>query len=338
MRTIALAASLLTAAATAHADARPAIGGFVDGNIVWDTAGSQSGTVAGLTTPVRQGASVNLVLLDASVESARFRARVELGDGAALDALHGGSAWKYLVEANAAAALGHGLSVEAGLFPSHLGFEGFASRDNWSYSHGWLGEAMPRYQAGARLDWAVTPKLSTQIAWLSGWDVVERDHRFSSVGAQAAWTSGRLSAAVNLYGGPRPGRSDGARLFADLWVELAATPWLAFAAAFDGGVDTATTDGAVTRPGEGWYGGAVYARLLPVRFIAFTVRADLLDDTDGGERTGAAQRLSSLTFTVDHLLGAVTVRLEARIDHASAPTLDGNDTRGLVVAALNGRF
>src|SRR5678809_972836 len=80
--------------------------------------------------------------------------------------------------------VGHGLTVEAGLFPSHLGFESFPTRDNWNYSHAWMADLAPYYQAGARVSYPFTRHLRAQLLWLNGWGLVERDHAFSSAGAR----------------------------------------------------------------------------------------------------------------------------------------------------------
>src|SRR5262249_32050454 len=47
--------------------------------------------------------------------------------------------------------VGRGLLVQGGVFPCHVGFEGFFSKDNWNYTRSWLGEESPYYSAGIKI-------------------------------------------------------------------------------------------------------------------------------------------------------------------------------------------
>ena len=44
--------------------------------------------------------------------------------------------------------VGRGLVIEGGIYPSHIGFEGFASQGNWNYTRSWMGDFSPYYQTG----------------------------------------------------------------------------------------------------------------------------------------------------------------------------------------------
>lgn len=326
-----------------HAAGPVELSGLVDTYLAWDSAHPRSGAISGLTNPSLDATpSVNLILLEGKLTLGGFHAQLDVGAGSSLDSLHApdptlpapSEAWKYLVQAYLGYTIpvGRGLTIDAGVMPSHIGFEVFAPRDNWNYSHAWMAELSPYYQTGVRASYPFTDHLSAQLLWLNGWGLIDQDRGFRSAGAQLAWSSDRVSAALNLFAGPPRAGGAGTRLFGDSWVSLTVTPKLKLAVALDGGVDLLAT-GDVT-----WFTGGAYVRFAPIERLAFTVRSDLVDDRDGGSVTGIGERLVEGTVTAALTLGPLEARLEGRYDHASAATLDGQTQRGLLIAALMGKF
>lgn len=55
------------------------------------------------------------------------------------------------------APVGRGLALEAGVYPSHIGYEGFFTKDNWNYTRSTLGELAPyaRYALNDRHPFAL---------------------------------------------------------------------------------------------------------------------------------------------------------------------------------------
>jgi hypothetical protein len=53
--------------------------------------------------------------------------------------------WRNLLQASLEIQthVGKGLFLEAGLFPSHIGFEAFQTKDNWNYTRSWEAELSP---------------------------------------------------------------------------------------------------------------------------------------------------------------------------------------------------
>jgi hypothetical protein len=333
--------ALLSVAAPARG-ASLSFSGMADAFLGWDSAQPHDGSVSLLTAGARsQLPTVNLVSLGAVLDAGGFHLHLRLGAGTSLDLLHapepslpaGSEAFRYLMEAwlGYTIPVGRGLTIDAGLFPSHIGFEVFPTVDNWSYTHAFMAELSPYYQVGVRAIYPLSDHLVAQVLWLNGWGLVDQDRGFKSGGAQLQWSSEKLTATLNFFGGPRfP--DDGTRWFGDLWAQVAPTPWLKIAGAFDLGVD-ARARGNVT-----WYAGATYVRVEPLSRFAITLRADLFDDRDGGTITGVAQRLVEATLTLEERVGPLAFRLEGRFDHGSEPTLDGQVDRGLLIAAATGRF
>jgi hypothetical protein len=348
VRRLAFAISLLAASSAGGAAAAPvlALDGSFDGSFVWSDSRPASGRLSGYTVHhVTERPSVTLALLGATLDLRGFHARLQVGAGEGLTALHAqdpsrpraSEAWRHLVEAWAGYKLpiGRGVTVDAGLFSSHIGLEVYPTRDNWNATHSFIAELSPFYQAGVRVSYAFNDRVSAKLLWLNGWNLVDQDRGFRSLGAQLAWSSKVADAALNLFAGPaRPGDSSDYRVFFDFWVKLRPLPRLQVGAVVDAGLDP--------RPdatgNDTWYAGGVFLRGQTTSWHAVALRCEFFEDRDGGVLTGTPQRLAELTLTSEAALGPLTLRFEGRVDRSTAPTLDGRTGRQLVVLSLLGAF
>src|SRR5205823_1354089 len=118
----------------------------------------------------------------------------------------------------------------------------------------------------------------------------------------------------------------------DLVIVWNATPKLKLGA----NADYATTSTKTIPVGEGtttvgghWSGQAIYGRYQFTPAVAFALRAEHFEDTDG-LRTGVAQNLNEVTATLEHIWkGNLVSRLEFRHDHAGTvffPSKGGGGT------------
>jgi hypothetical protein len=281
-------------------------------------------------------------------------ARVAVGAGAGIDALYEPSvgsasdlsAWRHVLVAYAGytAPVRGRPTLDAGVFPSHIGYESFPTRENWNYSHAWMADLSPYYQAGVRFTYGITSRVQAQLLWLNGWNPVEQDHAFRSGGAQVQYASDRFKATVNAFVGPvravdRAGDRS-VRYFVDAWAQIAPIPQLAAAAVVDAGLDErpASMPRSDGRGFDRWYAVGGYLRYAPIERLAFAVRTDLFLDDDSGLLTGTPQRLAEATITASLTLGIVLLRGEVRIDHATQPTLDGETDRRLYILSASASF
>jgi hypothetical protein len=216
-----------------------------------------------------------------------------------------------------------GVQVEAGVFPCHVGFEGFFSKDNWNYTRSWLGEFSPYYSAGVKVGFPLGEHFRAQVHVLNGWQIIRDNNDAKTVGTQLLWSSDRFSAAFNtMYGAELPGDESSKRAFGDLWLSFKATPSLTVVASFDAGrqefpeADTAK-----------WWGAAAYARFAISDATAVALRAERFDDPDGGI-AGSPQRLDEATLTLEHRPRPnLILKLEGRYDRAEDPVF--RDKNGL---------
>jgi len=273
--------------------------------------------------------SLNAAAVDVSLEPRPVGFHLTLVYGSGTDVLHaaepagsaiGQAVWRAVYQASVSytAPIGSGLLLEAGIYPSHIGYETFFSKDNWNYTRGWMGEFSPYYQAGLKVSYAFDAHWSAQIHFLNGWQNIGDNNRAKAIGTQIAWSGDLVSAALNTFAGPElPGDDTHWRLFGDLTAQVKATPWLSLGATAD--------VGRQDRPGEAalWHAAAVFARVAFSERVALALRGEYYDDRDGF-MSGTPQTLGEGTATVElrpteHLI----VKLEGRHDFSGAAVFSG---------------
>jgi len=208
------------------------------------------------------------------------------------------------------------VQLEGGVYPSHIGFEGYFSKDNWNYTRGWLGELSPYYQTGVKVARTFNPHWSAQVHVLRGWQNISDPHAPKALGTQIAYTGTNLSASFNTY-------LDNHRKFGDLVATYKATPKLSLGASVDDGHQSPAN----------WFGVSLWSRYALDDRNALAFRADRFRDPDNGI-SGFAQTLDSQTFTYElrpqkHLI----LKLEGRRDHSTAPVFNNSTGQKLAIAS-----
>lgn len=294
-----------------------------------DSANFIPGT--GTTAKRHDEVTVNLASLGVSVAPEPVGLKVLLGFGTGMEVLHaakptgtatGPDVWRYVQQASLSFATG-ALSLEAGIYPSHIGLESFQSQLNWTYTRSWMGELSPYYQTGLKGTWKFDDAWSAQLHLLNGWQTIGDNNRGKALGTQVAYAGPRLSAAFNTFiGDEGSGDAEGLRLFADTVATYRLTDALSVAATADVGWQD--------RPGGEaaalWYAAGVNARVRLTAPVALAARAEVYRDRDG-LITGTAQTLAGGTLTLEvkpaeHL----TLKLEARHDRSTEDVFAGRAT------------
>jgi hypothetical protein len=331
--TFVLVASAL--ALTAHAEDEPserlAIGGFVDGYYAYNDNRpvDHANFFPGVGTSGKRDNefAINLAQLDVVMAPAPVGFKLSLGFGNSVDVVHAAEVdgvatssdvWRHVVQASVQwqTEVGRGLLLEAGVYPSHIGFEAFQTKDNWNYTHSWLGELSPYYQTGVKAAYPFGEHWSGQLHVVNGWQMIGDNNRGKSIGAQIARSGDRLSFSINGWVGPeQPDNDDDLRTLLDTVVTWEATPAVTFGLSVD-----AAREERMVGPDARWQGAGLYARIAPPDWrTAFAARAEYYDDEDGAIAiSGIAQTLKELTLTVEHRpIERLIVKLEGRYDRST---------------------
>lgn len=123
--------------------------------------------------------NLNLGFIKAAYDSGKVRANMALMAGtysnANLSAEPG--VLKNILEANAGVRLSnkHQLWIDAGVFSSHIGFEGAISKDCWVLTRNISSENTPYYESGAKMSY-VSPEgqFTAVLLYLNGWQKINR--------------------------------------------------------------------------------------------------------------------------------------------------------------------
>jgi len=123
--------------------------------------------------------NINLGFLKGSYNAEKVRANLALAAGTYMNANYAAEpgVLKNIYEANAGLKLGkkNNLWLDAGIFTSHIGFEGAISKDCWNLTRSILADNSPYYEAGAKLTYTTNNgKLLFSALALNGWQRIKR--------------------------------------------------------------------------------------------------------------------------------------------------------------------
>lgn len=274
--------------------------------------------------------SVNLATLGVSVDPAPVGVHLLLGFGTGMEVVHaaeppgiavGPNVWRYVQQASLSFAHGP-LTVEAGVYPSHIGLESFQSQLNWTYTRSWIGEESPYYQSGVKGTWRFNDAWSVQLHLINGWQTIGENNHGKVLGTQVAYSGARLSASFNTFIGDEGMEgSEGLRLFGDLVATYKVTDRFSLAATADAGAQHRPDADAAL-----WYAAALNARMQLSEPVAITARGEFYKDRDG-LITGVGQTLVEGTLTLEvKPAEPLTLKLEARQDHSTEDVFSGRAT------------
>ncbi|MGA9525263.1 MAG: outer membrane beta-barrel protein [Myxococcaceae bacterium] len=288
--------------------------------------GDASSFPSGLGTSAKRANEfgLNLATLGARLGPDPVGFNVLLGVGSSMEVLHaaeprgtavGLEPFRFLQQASLVVAATDRLTFEAGVYPSHIGFESFQTQRNWNYTRGYMGELSPYYQTGIMAALQFSEAWSGMLHLLNGWQVIGDFNAEPAVGTQVAWTRDRARIAFNTYIGREPaGDEEQLRLFGDVVGSWQATDSLQLAASVDAALQL---QGAGVTPAH-WWAVGVHGRYALTPRLAVAVRGEVFDDADG-VISGTAQTLAEVTGTVEFTpMDALVLKLEGRHDHSTA--------------------
>lgn len=227
-------------------------------------------------------------------------------------------------EAWGGATLTRGVTLDAGVFLSPVGFDGAAAKDNrfWSLSN--LGVGLPFYLTGVRLAAPLGERTTLTGGVFNGWNRVSDDNDGKTVGL---WLDHSFAEGARLHalyiGGAEGAGERPWRHTLDVWADLPIGP---------ASVLVAGTAGQERREdGPGRFAAAQLAVNVPVtESWGVGARGDVFYEVGTDDALGAifwpTSLLGEVTVGATHTLApGVIVRLEARHDRALDPVFFAAD-------------
>jgi hypothetical protein len=187
MKTIVLIAltiasiSQVIAQDSTHSVSPFAISAYVESYYVQDFHQNENHSLPGFIYNHKRTGEVNLNLafLKASYTSDRLRANLALAVGSYMNANYAAEpgVLKNVYEANAGVKISknHSLWLDAGIMPSHIGFESAIGKDNWALTRSLVAENTPYFESGLKLGYTSdNAKWYLSALYLNGWQRIQR--------------------------------------------------------------------------------------------------------------------------------------------------------------------
>ena len=214
------------------------------------------------------------------------------------------------------APLGKGLTVQAGIFSSLIGYDSLYAKDNFNYTRPWGADFTPYLMMGVNATYPFTQKLTGTVFVVNGyWHLADANNVPSSGGQLAYKLTGHTTLKETVLFGPH--QSDtGFEFWRFLWDSIVEwkTDRITIPFEYHLGTEKIATPG---NPRALWMSAQ-----LPVHWVfsknwSATVRPEVYWDRDA-RLTGFRQTVKANTTTLEyripyHDIGAI-VRLEHRID------------------------
>lgn len=221
------------------------------------------------------------------------------------------------------APVGNGLTVQAGLFNSLIGFESLYAKDNFNYTRAWIADYSPYMMFGVNASYPINDRVSVAAYVINEYFHLSRSNDLPSYGGQVAWkATPRLTLKQTLYYGPDQGDTSMEfwRLFSDSIAEWKGED-VTVGLAYD--VGTERVAGQPGNPRSFWMGGALFTRWHVAGPWSVAVRPEFYWDRNG-RLTGFEQFVKAVTTTLEYKVplpawNQATFRLEHRYDESTGP-------------------
>jgi hypothetical protein len=229
--------------------------------------------------------NVNLAYVAASLTSDRIRGRVALQAGTSVQANYAGepatgsvsgpTLSRHIQEATAGARLASTLWVDAGVYFSYIGWEGWISRDNPTYTRSLVADYTPYYLSGVHLTWQPhsngrSSPLTFQLHLMNGWQNVSENNHGKAVGLRIDWqvSSHVALAYADFFGNERPqGVPAATRVFNQVMLKGASGRFSG-----QGQIDYGNESG------HDWYGLVAIGRESVAPTVALSLRVERYSD------------------------------------------------------------
>ena len=190
---------------------------------------------------------VNLALLKASFQKNKWKANlgVMAGDYAKYN-LAAEPDWAQLIyEANIGYAFNNKFFIDAGILPSHIGFESAISKDNGILCRSLLAENSPYYETGIKLNYAPGKKWTFSLLGLNGWQHIKDNNSSLAFGIQIQFKPDDkwLFNSGTFIGNEKPDSvAKQTRFFHNFYCSYAASTKINLAMFFDYGIEERLND------------------------------------------------------------------------------------------------
>ncbi|MBC7935440.1 MAG: porin [Rhizobacter sp.] len=267
-------------------------------------------------------ATINLAFLKANFNNDKIRANLALAAGTYMNANLAAEpgVLKNIYEANVGVKISKtaDIWIDAGIMPSHIGFESAIGKDNWTPTRSILADNSPYYEAGVKLGYTSKgSKLYLAAMYLNGWQRIQRvdGNTTPAFGTQITY---KPTSAVTLnystfVGNDKPDSVRQMRYFNNFYAIFQLNNKFGITAGFDFGAEQIAKGSSDVNT---WYSPVVILRYAPDAKNTFAIRGEYYSDENGviiGTGTPNGFKTYGGSINYDRALSSNAVwRLEVR--------------------------
>lgn len=231
--------------------------------------------------------ALNLGFIKANYQTEQLRANLALGVGSYMNANYAAEegVLKNIYEANIGVKLSksHDLWLDAGILPSHIGFESAVGADCFTLTRSMLADNSPYFETGAKLSYnTANGKWSMAVLVLNGWQRIQRVEGNSTPGFGHQLTY-RPSDKVTLnsssfIGNDFPDDEKRMRYFHNFYGQFQLSNQFALIAGFDIGAQQKEKGSDAY---NSWYSPVLIAKYSPSEKVSIAARGEYYNDKNG---------------------------------------------------------
>lgn len=314
----------LTAQDTVQTKSPFTISGYVEAFYNHDFNKPSNNTLPGFMYNFNRANEVNLNLafIKGSYTTDRVRANVALATGTYMNANYAAEpgVLKNVYEANVGVKISknNNLWIDAGVMPSHIGFESAIGKDNWAMTRSLVAENSPYFETGVKLGFtSKDEKWYLAALYLNGWQRIQRPDGNSTpaFGTQVTYKpSGRVTLNYSTFlGNDKADSLKRMRYYHNVYGIFQITDKFGITAGFDIGSEQKDKGSSSYNT---WYVPVMIARFTPSEKTRIAIRGEYFSDKNGVIiSSGTPNGFKTLGYSVnfDYLpIENVMWRIEAR--------------------------
>jgi hypothetical protein len=274
--------------------------------------------------------NTNLVLLKADYDGKNFRANLAVmaGNYAKYNLAAEPEFFRYIYEASIGYKLSEKISVDAGIFPSHIGCESAIAKDNWNLSRSILAENSPYYETGIKLNYEPNDQWTFSLLGLQGWQNIKDYNSSKALGTQIVFTPTEkmIFNSSSFIGNEKPDSAKQIRFFHNFYFTYHISPKLKTLFMLDLGAEKKLDEDGYNK----WMGTALLLQYSFARKFVAAARAEFYRDKNGvivSNYLPAQFETTGLALNIDlHPTKNFVIRAELRSLHSKTDIFTRNNT------------
>lgn len=265
--------------------------------------------------------NIDLALLKVSYNREKIRANLGImaGNYSHYNLASETDLFKHIYEANIGYLISKKVSIDAGIFSSHIGLETAIAKDNWNLSRSILADNSPYYETGIKFNYVPNEKWLFSFLVLNGWQNIRETNSNKAIGTQVQFKPNKkiLLNSSTFIGNEKHDSAKQLRLFHNFFVTYDLTS--RFSAAFL--LDAGAEQKKLSKDYNTWIGTALLTQFRFSEKWSIASRCEWYRDKNGVIVNSYSQKdfeVTGYSINLDYKPASFLVlRTEGRLLHSA---------------------